>query len=268
MMGRESCRRNSVRPKDPRNLRRFRGTCRKSVSSMKILLTNDDGIEAAGLAALAEAAREIGRVTIAAPHEHLSGCSHQVTSGRPLEVRRLADDRHAVYGTPADCTRLGLLHLAPESEWVMAGVNDGGNLGVDVHMSGTVAAVREAALLGRPGIAFSQYHRGGEAVDWALTSRMLRQVLRMLIERPLPPGAFWNVNFPHLEDASPEPAVVFCPLEAGHLPVEYEFRDGRFHYAGAYHRRPRQPGGDVDVCFSGQVAVTQMHAHPTGRLEG
>ena len=229
---------------------------RPGPTSVTVLLTNDDGIDAPGLAALEAALAGFAETRVVAPHEHLSGCSHQVSNGRPLEVTSTAAHRYAVNGTPADCTRLGLLHLAPESHWVMAGINDGGNLGVDVYMSGTVAAAREAALLGKPAIAFSQYRRSPRQSDFSHSSKLVHAVLARLWKRPIPPGAFWNVNFPDPADCSSEPEVVFCPLETAHLPVRYDVREGRFHYCGRYHERPRSPGSDVDVCFSGQVAVT------------
>ncbi|MBC7817459.1 MAG: 5'/3'-nucleotidase SurE, partial [Planctomycetaceae bacterium] len=122
---------------------------------MKFLLTNDDGIDAPGLRLLAEIAREFGEVIVVAPDGVRSGCGHQVTNDRPLALTNVRPGEFACDGTPADCARLGLKHIAADVDWVLSGVNDGGNLGIDVYMSGTVAAVREAVLLGKPGIALS-----------------------------------------------------------------------------------------------------------------
>src|SRR5688500_3031413 len=124
---------------------------------MNFLLTNDDGIDAPGLAALAAAVAGLGRTAWVAPHEPHSGCSHRVTTDCGLRVLPRDTTRWAIVGTPADCVRLGLHQFAAESTWVLAGINHGGNLGADVHHSGTVAAVREAALHGIPGIAVSHY---------------------------------------------------------------------------------------------------------------
>ena len=124
---------------------------------MKLLLSNDDGIDAPGLEALLTAARTIGEPIVVAPAGPQSGVSHAVTSHGPLRVERRGEGRFAVHGTPADCTRVGLLKLVPEAEWVLSGINHGGNLGADVHYSGTVAAVREAVLHGWPGVAVSHY---------------------------------------------------------------------------------------------------------------
>src|SRR5436853_563150 len=106
---------------------------------MRFLLTNDDGIDAPGLSALIEAARELGEVAIVAPERTHSGCGHQVTTHGPIQLRRLAANRLAITGTPADCVRLALHSLAPDFDWVLSGVNAGGNLGADVFHSGTVA---------------------------------------------------------------------------------------------------------------------------------
>lgn len=225
---------------------------------MKFLLTNDDGISAPGLAALADAIAPLGPSLVVAPEEHQSGCSHQVNHSRALWPKEVSPGRFSIDGTPADCTRIGLLYLAPETTWVLSGVNEGGNLGVDVYMSGTVAAVREGTLFGRPGIAFSQYRRTRN-IDWSRHPELVRYVVKRLLERPLKPGAFWNVNFPDPLPTEAEPELVFCPLDAtSHLPVAYELRVDRYHYRGIYHDRPRIAGGDVDVCFSGRIAISQI----------
>src|SRR6516164_4750083 len=133
---------------------------------MKLLLTNDDGIDSPGLVALQQAAQMLGDLMLVAPLEAHSGCSHRVTAGKPIRVTRRNADRFAVEGTPADCVRLALYGLATNVAWVLAGVNEGGNLGADVYHSGTVAAVREAVLHGRLGIAVSHYQKKGMAIDW------------------------------------------------------------------------------------------------------
>lgn len=230
---------------------------------MQILLTNDDGIEATGLEVLQRELGRLGRVVVVAPESALSGCSHQVSTQRPIRVRTLGDDRYTTDGTPADCVRLGLSHLAPEASWVIAGINDGANLGVDVYLSGTVAAVREGAWSGKPAIAFSQYRRKGIPIDWPAAGVMTARVLEMLWSRPLEPGAFWNVNFPHLDAKDHPPDIVFCPLDHSQLPMDYEVREGQFQYRGLYHQRDRKPGTDVDVCFSGRIAVTQVVPSPS-----
>jgi 5'-nucleotidase len=226
---------------------------------MTLLLTNDDGIDAPGLRALWQAVGKQG--LIVAPLQHHSGCSHQVTTTRPIHVQRWSEHEFAIAGTPADCIRVALNHLQLNPEFVLAGINAGGNLGADVYISGTVAAVREAAFYRIPGIAISHYIHRQRAIDWELAARLTTQVLDKLLHYPLQPGAFWNVNLPHLEPGASDPDIVFCTLCTQPLPVEYEVDGEYLQYAGNYSQRARDPGSDVDVCFSGNIAVTQIHIH-------
>ena len=226
---------------------------------MKLLLSNDDGIDAPGLAALLDAAREFGEPIVVAPAGPQSGMSHAVTWGKGVRLEERAADRFAVHGTPADCARLGLLRVASDAKWVLSGINEGGNLGADVYYSGTVAAVREAVLHGWPGIAFSQYLRRGVALDWPRATRWATRVLTELLARPTEPGLFYNVNFPHLAADAPEPAIVFCPLDPNPLPLSYRHEENGHHiYDGDYQARARTAGADVDVCFTGSIAVTAI----------
>src|SRR5262245_1031781 len=112
---------------------------------MKLLLTNDDGIEADGLRALLSAVRGLGEPVVVAPVGPQSGVSHAVTTDAPVRVESRGG-HFAVHGTPADCIRVGLHRLCPDAGVVLSGINHGGNLGADVYYSGTVAAVREAVL--------------------------------------------------------------------------------------------------------------------------
>lgn len=225
---------------------------------MKFLLTNDDGIDAPGLHALGQAAVALGDLVLVAPRDHLSGCSHRVTTGAGIHVEERSAQRFAINGTPADCVRVGLHALAPDVAWVLSGINQGGNLGADVHVSGTVAAVREAALHGIPGVAVSQYHRRGVPIDWVTAGHWVEAVLRELLARPWGPGLFWNVNLPHLEPGAEIPEIVFCPLDPEPLPLSFRREGDMLHYDGDYHNRRREPGADVDVCFGGKIAVTRL----------
>jgi 5'-nucleotidase len=224
---------------------------------MNFLLTNDDGIDAAGLAALRAAAEALGRTLVVAPAQCHSGGGHQVTTHGPIRVSRRDDKCFVIEGAPADCVRVALDRLAQESEWVLAGINHGGNLGADLYMSGTAAAVREGVLHGRPGIAVSHYYRKGiDPLDWPRATRWLIPVLRDLMHRPWTPGTFWNVNLPHLAAGAADPEVVVCPIDPSPLPVSYEAQGELLTYNGDYHERPRQPGSDIDHCFSGRIAVS------------
>src|SRR5438552_1289848 len=225
---------------------------------MQFLLTNDDGVHAPGLEALRTAAAELGEVFILAPDDMQSGCGHQVTTDRHLQVTRLAPERLAVNGTPADCVRLAVHGLAPSPAWVLSGINAGGNLGADVYHSGTVAAVREAVLHGVPGIALSHYHKRGLPIDWARAAAWVLPLLRELLTQPPTPGTFWNINLPHLEPGAPMPEAVACAVDPGPLPLSFRLEGDLFHYNGNYHERRRAPGSDVDVCFGGKIAVSKV----------
>ena len=103
---------------------------------------------------------------------------------------------------------------------MLSGINHGANLGADVYYSGTVAAVRETILHGWPGIAFSHYRKGAD-FDWARATRWITPLLRKLLDRPIEPGLFYNVNLPLLAAGAPEPEVIWCPLDPKRLPLNY-----------------------------------------------
>ncbi|MDX2035930.1 MAG: 5'/3'-nucleotidase SurE [Isosphaeraceae bacterium] len=221
-----------------------------------LLLTNDDGIDAPGLAALVRAIDGLGDShAIVAPADPQSGCGHRVTTHATIASDHRSDGI-AVQGTPADCVRLGLHLLAPKSTWVIAGINAGGNLGTDIHHSGTVAAVREGVIRGIPGIAVSHYIARGRAIDWDRAAARARGVIARLLELPCPAGAFWNINLPHPPADAPEPEVVFCPVDPSPLPLDFRHEPEGLIYSGDYQRRERVAGFDVDVCFSGKIAVS------------
>jgi 5'-nucleotidase len=223
-----------------------------------LIVTNDDGADEPGLAALVRAAEGFGRRRVVAPSGPQSSCSHAVTTNRPIHVEHRADDGIAIDGTPADCVRLALHHFEPSASWVLSGINAGGNLGTDIHLSGTVAAVREAALHGVPGIAFSHYLARGRRPDWHRAEAWARRVLEVLLRQAPEPGTFWNVNFPHPPPGGREPQVVSCPVDRSPLPVRYEVEGDAVVFVGDYHARPRVARSDIDVCFGGDIAVSRI----------
>jgi len=226
---------------------------------MRILLTNDDGYDAPGLESLRAAVRGLGgEVVVAAPADPHSGCGHRVTTDRPIRVDDLGAGVHRVHGTPADCVRIALARIVPDATLVLAGINAGGNLGADVHHSGTVAAAREAALHGLPALAASQYRRRSADFDWRRAAGWLEGILATLPERPLAPGEFWNVNLPDLPADAPAPAVVECPVDGSPFALEYRQTDDGWHYDASYHQRPRLAGSDVATCFGGAIALSRL----------
>lgn len=226
---------------------------------MELLVTNDDGINAAGLQALLEAARIVGDPVVVAPAKPQSGVSHAVTWHEGVRIEPMGDKRFAIHGTPADCIRLGLLRLVPEAKWVLSGINHGANLGADVHYSGTVAAVREGVLHGWPGVAISYYWKAGADYDWSRATQWIVPILADLLERPIESGLFYNVNLPNLPANSAMPEVVWCPLDPNPLPLNYRHEEeSGLYYAGDYRLRPQTPGADVEVCFGGRIAITAV----------
>jgi 5'-nucleotidase len=163
---------------------------------MNILVSNDDGILAPGLALLADVCREVGSVTVVAPDREQSGTSHSLTLHRPLRPQRRPDGAFQVDGTPTDCVMLALQALMPEApDFVFSGVNHGPNMGEDVLYSGTVAAAMEAVMLGVPGIGISF---AGHQPETLATYRdtLVRLVRRIVCVQPFPRQMLLNVNLP------------------------------------------------------------------------
>ena len=226
---------------------------------MKFLVTNDDGIDAEGLAALVRSVESLGEPIVVAPAEPQSGVSHRVTWQEGVRIDRRDDKRVAIHGTPADCVRLGLLKVVADAKWILSGINHGANLGADVHYSGTVAAVREAVLHGWPGIAVSHYRKSGIAFAWDRAAKWVTPILAELMARPIEAGLFYNINLPNLPPDAEKPEVVWCPLDPNPLPLNYRHEEkSDLYFAGDYQLRHRTPGADVDVCFGGRIAVTAV----------
>lgn len=227
---------------------------------LRILLTNDDGLEAPGLAALEASLPPGATVVVAAPSSERSACSHQVTTHRPVRVQRRGEGRYAVDSMPADCVRVALHDHACGFDWVLAGINNGANLGADIYYSGTVAAAREATLHGIPAMAISHYrNRAFDAGDWSRAARWVRSLLPGLLERPHEAGTYWNVNLPSLPPGhAGAPRLVECDVETQPLQLAYAIEGDRYTYQGVYRERARRPASDVDICFRGSIAVSRL----------
>jgi 5'-nucleotidase len=227
---------------------------------MIALLTNDDGIDAEGLSALRGVAeRFFDEIWTVAPKTEMSQIGHRVTTETPIRYETRGERAFAVEGTPADCVRVALAHLMPSKpQWVLSGINHGGNLGRhDFAISGTVAAVREAAFAGVSGIALSHFLRRGLPLDWKAAELRAAKVVEGLLAETPEEGHFWNVNLPHPAPGDHDPRIVRCGQERHSLHVRYvEAVPGELSYSGNYHERPRVDGSDVDVCFRGDIAVS------------
>ncbi|MFN7874142.1 MAG: 5'/3'-nucleotidase SurE [Pirellula sp.] len=255
---------------------------------MRILITNDDGYDAEGLQRLVEQLSADHDCFVVAPDQGRSCCGHSVTNAAELEVIRKREQHWTISGTPADCVRIGLMVLGIKPDWVISGVNHGGNMGIDTLYSGTVAAARESTILGYKSIAISQYMRRDVDKDWNATAKRGRRVLYDLWDQQLNDGFFWNINLPALPpDHDSEFPITYCPLELGPLPISYqasqeqlsndqedllasqqsqrvtESIEGaitRHLYQSNYQMRPRKEGTDVHYCFSGHAVITRLQA--------
>jgi 5'-nucleotidase len=172
---------------------------------MHILVTNDDGVTAPGILALAQQLSEVGKVTILAPDRNWSASGHVKTLHRPLRVKevQLADGRPALTtdGAPSDCVALAALGLLPEKiDMVVSGINPNANIGHDVTYSGTVTAAMEGSICGVPSVAVSldapEYFSG--ALDYLAAAQAARKIVTALVQHALPAGMLLNVNVPYL----------------------------------------------------------------------
>ncbi len=199
-----------------------------------LLLTNDDGAQAAGLQALAAALADLGRVVVVAPEQDNSAVSHALTMRRPLRVENLGPDRYAVDGTPADCIILAVEKiLAVRPALIVSGINSGPNIGDDINYSGTVSAAMEATMLGIPALAISL--AGEPPYDYQPAALFARRLARYVLEHSLPPDTFLNVNYP----GDPPRGVRIT-------------RQGRRTYAGAV-KETRDPWGRRHYWIGGGV---------------
>ncbi len=220
----------------------------------RILITNDDGVDAPGLEVALEIARAVSNdVHVVAPIENRSGVGHQFSFGTELEIERRAPNIYALDGTPADCVVVGMTHLFKDHppDVVLSGINNGQNLGDIIHCSGTVAGAREGAMQGALGIAVSQavdYEHGIE-VNWDTTLRYGTAVLRALIAAPRHNDIYYNVNFP-LGPAGTVAGVRIVPHQRfERSPIAYypSHNEGLFFIAVPHPPERLDPRADFDM---------------------
>ncbi len=162
----------------------------------KILITNDDGIHAPGLRALAEALKGLGTITIVAPLHERSAAAQSLTLRQPIYCDRLGEQEYAIEGTPTDAMILAFHHLLKEKpDIAISGINRGGNMGENIYYSGTVGAAMEAAINGTPAIAISVAYKGRD-FDFAPAAQFARTLAPLVLRQGLPAGVMLNVNVP------------------------------------------------------------------------
>jgi 5'-nucleotidase len=234
------------------------------LSAHRVLLVNDDGIDAQGLKMLEQIVRGItDDVWVVAPDEEKSGFSHSISMTIPIRVRKV-DDRHfAIKGTPTDCALLAIYELMGDKKptVLLSGINRGANLAEDVTYSGTAAAAMEGALLGVRSIALSQCFTIGGPVYWETAQRYTRPVLEKLLTCDWEPGSFVSVNFP---DTTPDKVSGLRVTTQGRrlpgsfMPVRrVDERDFPYYWIKlAYKTAELEPGTDLHAIADNAVSIT------------
>jgi 5'-nucleotidase len=251
---------------------------------VRVLLTNDDGIEADGLQAMRRALLELPAIELAviAPDGNRSAMARSITTRRPLWVQEVEFEDgtvgYATDGTPVDCVRLARLGLIEgfEAELVVAGINHGSNLGDDITYSGTVAAALEAIVLGLPGIAVSQQSSArrmgwdfgsGSAFDFSAAARFTSRLVAELENVPLPGGTLLNINVPGGDPSGVEVTRLGKRIYRDELALVDEHEGGRRQYRiygeASYERD--ETGTDLAAMAQGRIAVTPIHFDLTDR---
>lgn len=234
---------------------------------MRILLTNDDGIHAEGLATLERVARNLSDdVWVVAPETDQSGFAHSLSLSEPLRLRRISDRHFAVRGTPTDCVIMGVRKVLPEPpDLILSGINSGSNIADDVTYSGTVAGAMEGTLLGIRSIALSQAYAvadEGRVVPWETAETLAPDLLRKLVGLSLPAGTFLNVNFPNCAPQDVEATLVTSQGKLVHSLSIDERKDGRgFPYYWLRFGRAEEDvrqGTDLHAVRNRYVSVTPL----------
>ncbi len=228
----------------------------------RILVSNDDGYFSEGLRALVDAVSPLGEVWVVAPDREQSAASHAISLWRPLRITPVRERWFAVDGTPADCSYLAVHHLLKDDRprIMVSGINHGANLADDVNYSGTVAAAREAALLGIPSIAFSLVSR--PPFDFRPAARFARSLVAAALAQPtLPPRMLLSVNVPQGEPTGY--AITRLGRHSyGYDVVEKEDPRGRKYYwiGGTSYQHEDLPGSDCNaVHFDRRISVTPLN---------
>ena len=236
------------------------------LSKARILVTNDDGIDAPGIEILEKAARRLSDdVWVVAPETEQSAVAHGLTIRRPLRIRRVTERHFAVDGTPTDSVLLAIGHILKDRRPTIcfSGVNRGANLGDDVTYSGTVAAAMEATLLGVPAIAFSQVFTKRDVVHWKTSETFVPKVARSLARMGWPENVLMNVNLPDRPPARVRgvKAVAQGRHKVGDELVENQDPRGQsYFWIGAMRQlEPDRPGTDLHAVAAGWIAVTPLH---------
>ncbi len=238
---------------------------------MKILLTNDDGIDAAGLHATYDAIQGLGEILVVAPSKVQSATSHAITLHRPMAVTPYVCGKfkgHAVDGRPADCVKLAIAELVGPVDLVISGINHGANVGVNVHYSGTVGAAREAAFQGIPAIALS-LHLGDKTQDhYKRAAGHARAAIDEVLKVGIDKGVLVNINVPILDGGAEPRGMKAVPLNVSPMHDRFDREagaDGRVYFQAqdSMAFTDRGKGTDVDSLYDGYTTLTPLHYEQT-----
>jgi 5'-nucleotidase len=238
----------------------------------RILVSNDDGIDAPGLKLLEGIARELSPdVWTISPEQEQSGASHSLTTRRPLRMTEVAPRRYTVDGTPTDCVLLGLKRLLRDKPptLVLSGINAGGNIAEDMTYSGTVAATIEAALFGVPAIALSQEYHDRGMIPWGAAEAFAADAIRRIVAAatPWPQDTLFNVNFPAASAALVRGFAVTSQgkrILGDNLTELRDPRGRQYYWIGpAQMTGGAEPGTDLAAVKEGFVSITPVHVNMT-----
>lgn len=233
---------------------------------MRILVTNDDGIQSAGLMALAEAMAKLGEVWIVAPDRERTAAAHAVTLHKPLRVHPLGKRTYSVSGTPVDCVNLAVLKIMPEPpRLVVSGINRGVNLGDDVLYSGTVSAAVEGTILGVASMAVSQ--EGGDRFRFEVGAYFSARVARLILEKGVPEETLLNLNIPDrpLRSITGVRVTALSRRRFDNPIIEKVDPHGRTYYwiAGTRLSWGRGKDSDHEAIAEGAVSLTPLRLDTT-----
>ncbi len=246
---------------------------RANLKNKRILLTNDDGINAPGLKVLVRIARQLSDdVWIVAPEHEQSGAGHSLTLTDPLRMRRISRRKFAVLGTPTDCVMMALTKVLVDRppDLLLSGVNRGANMGEDVTYSGTIAAAMEGALLDIPSIALSQAMTDRKILHWPTAEQCAPDLIRRLVAVGWPKDVLMNVNFPDVArsqvkgvEVVPQGRRDFTNL---HIDERIDARERTYYWIGfrAIQGAPDRDS-DLGATEDGYIAVTPLHLDLTER---
>jgi 5'-nucleotidase len=226
-----------------------------------ILVTNDDGVQAPGIRAAADALREVGDVIVCAPDRERSAASHALTLDRPLRVDEVEAGVFSVDGTPADCSYLALLHLAPRRPALcVSGINNGYNLGSDVFYSGTVAGAVEAALRGIPAVAISLERRSPQ--DFSAAAGFVKALATEAIARgesAIPASSLLSVNLPHGKVTGYQVTFLGRRVYRDQVDVRQDLRGRSYYWIGGPEENATDiPGSDCSAVREGLASITPL----------